>query len=54
MEKFHQEINTLNPVLKSNSYPKTFIDLCIKEILDKLFFKYKVSLAVPKLQLVCL
>ena len=53
MEKFHQEISSLKSVFKSNGYPKNFIDSCIKQFLDKLFVKNKVSLTVPKLQLVC-
>ena len=38
--------------LQSNGYLKNFIDSC-KHFLDKLFVKNKVSLTVPKLQLVC-
>ena len=53
-EKFHQEINTLKSVFISNDYPKNFIYSCIKKILDKLFVKNKVSLRVPRLQLVCM
>ena len=53
MEKFHQEISFLKSVFKSNSYPKNFFNSCIKHFLDKLFVKNKVSLTVPKLQLVC-
>ena len=53
MEKFHQKISSLKSVFKSNDYPKNFIDSCIKNSLDKLFVKNKVSLTVPKLQLVC-
>ena len=30
MEKFHQEINSLKSVFKSNCYPKNIIDSCIK------------------------
>ena len=52
-EKFHQEISSLKSVFKSNDYPNNFIDLHIKHFLDKLFVKNKVSLTVPKLQLVC-
>ena len=35
--KFLQEISSLEWVFKSNSYPKNFIDSCIKIFLDKLF-----------------
>ena len=52
-KKFHQEFNSLKSVFKSNGYPKNFIVLYIKKILDELFVKNKVSLTVPKLQLVC-
>ena len=54
MEKFHQEISSLKSVFKSNDYPKNFTDSCIKHFLYKLFDKNKVSLIVPKLQLLCL
>ena len=53
MEKFHQEISSLKSVFRRNGYPKNFIVSCIKYFLDKLFVKNKVSLTVPKLQLVC-
>ena len=49
----HQEISSLKSVFTSNGYPKTFIHLCVKHFSDKLFVKNKVSLTVPKLQLVC-
>ena len=38
---------------KINGYSKYFINLCIKIFLDKLCVKNKMSLAVPKLQLMC-
>ena len=44
MKNFNQEISSLKSVIKSNGYPKNFIDSCIKN---------KVSLTVPKLKLVC-
>ena len=43
----------MKSAFKSNGYPKNFIDSCIKNILDRLLVKNKVSLTVPKLQLVC-
>ena len=52
MEKFHSEISSLKSVFKSNGYPKNFLDSCINYFLDKLLVKNKVSLTVPKLQLV--
>ena len=53
MEKFHQEISSLNSIFKSNDYPENFIDSCIKHFLDKLFVKNQMSLSAPKLQLLC-
>ena len=53
MDNCHQEISSLKSVFKSKGYPKNFIESCIKHFLDKLFVKNKVSLTVPKLQLVC-
>ena len=53
MEKFHQEISSLKSVFTSNGYPKNFIVSRIKNVLDKLFVKNKVSLTVPKLRSVC-
>ena len=53
MEKFHQEISFPKSAYKNNGFPKNFIDSCVKHFLDKLFVKNKVSLTVPKLQLVC-
>ena len=34
-EIFHKEINKLKNVFKSNGYPKSFVDLCIKKYLDQ-------------------
>ena len=53
MEKFHHEINSLKLVFKSNAYPKNYINSRVKYFLDNLLVKYKLSLTVPKLQLVC-
>ena len=53
MEKFHLKISSLKSVFKSNGYPKNFIDSCIKHFLDKLSVIHKVSLTVPKQQLMC-
>ena len=50
MENF---ISFLQPFFKSNGYHKKFLNSSIKHFLDKLFVKNKVSLTVPKLQLVC-
>ena len=51
MENF---ISFLQPFFKSNGYHKKFLSSSIKHFLDKLFVKNKVSLTVPKLQLVCI
>ena len=51
MENF---ISFLQPFFKSNGYHKKFLNSSIKHFLDKLFVKNKVSLTVPKLQLVCI
>ena len=52
--KLHWEISTLKSVFKRNGYPKNFINLHLKNILDILIAKNKVSLTVPKLKLVCI
>ena len=53
LEKFHQEISSLKSIFRSNGYPNNFIESWIKHFLDTLFVKNKVSLTVPKLQLMC-
>ena len=40
-------------ICRRNAYPNSFIDLCIKSYLDKLFIKKKVFLLAPKKQLIC-
>ena len=47
-ERFHQEIDKLKTVFENNSYPKSFIDFCIKKYLDKVFIKKKVVLKASK------
>ena len=36
-ELFYQEIDKVKTIFKSNGYPKSFFDLCIKKYLDKVF-----------------
>ena len=47
-ERFHQEIDKLKTVFENNSYPKSFVDFCIKKYLDKVFIKKKVVLKASK------
>ena len=41
-ELFHQKIDKLKTILKTNSYPKSFVDVCIKKYLDQIFIKKEV------------
>ena len=47
-EKIHNEIVSLKDILKHNSYPKNFIDNCIKKIFDKLYVSKKVYQTAEK------
>ena len=38
-ERFHQEIDKVKTVFENNSYPKSFVDFCIKKYVDKVFIK---------------
>ena len=50
--KFHHEINILKNILHKNSYPRDFVDKCVKEFVDRvLTWKVAVS-TVPKKDLV--
>ena len=51
-KKVSSEISSLKSVFKSNGYPRNFINSFMKNLLDQLFIKNKVSLTVPKLQIV--
>ena len=42
-ERFHQEIDKLKTIFENNGYPKSFVDLCIKKYLDKVFIKKEIS-----------
>ena len=53
-ELFHQEIHKLKTNFENNSYPKSFVDLCIKKYLDKVFIKKGVVLKASKKELICI
>ena len=46
--KFHHEIDTLKGILYQNSYPRDFVDKCIKEFLDRVLTWKVVVSTVPK------
>ena len=52
-ELFDQEIDKLKTIFENNGYPKSFIDLCIKKYLDKVFVKKEVVLKASKKELIC-
>ena len=52
-ERFHQDIDKLKTIFENNSYPKSFVDFCIKKYLDKVFIKKKVVLKASKKELIC-
>ena len=49
----HFEILKLKQIFRSNGYPETFIDHCIKMYLDKVLIKHLNICIVPKKELVC-
>ena len=51
-ELFHQEIYKLKTIFENNGYPKSFIDLCIKKYLDKVFIKKEVVVKASKKELI--
>ena len=53
-ECFHQEIDKLKTIFENNSYPKRFIDFCIKKYLGKVFIKKEVVLDASKIELICI
>ena len=53
-ERFHQEIDKFKTIFKNNSYPKSFVDFCIKQYLNKVFIKKKVVLKASKKELICI
>ena len=46
--KFHHEINILKGILYKNSYPRDFVDKCVKTFLDKVLTQKVVVSTVPK------
>ena len=50
--KFHHEINLLKTIVSKNSYPRDFVDKCIKEFLDGELTPKIVVNTVPKKDLV--
>ena len=52
-ERFHQEIDKLKTIFENNGYPKSFVDFCIKNYLDKVFIKKEVVLKASKKELIC-
>ena len=49
-KKFHEEIVLLKDIFKRNEYPKTFIDKCITNFLNKLFVSKKIVHTAEKKQ----
>ena len=47
-ERFHQEIDKFKTIFENNGYPKSFVDFCIKNYLDKVFIKKEVVLKASK------
>ena len=45
---FHHEINILKGILYKNSYPRDFVDRCIKEFLDRVLTRKVVVSTLPK------
>ena len=46
-------MDTLKTIFKSNSYLNSFVDLCIKKHLNKVFIKKKVVLTASKKEPIC-
>ena len=51
-ELSYQEIDKLNTIFENNGYPNSFVDLCIKKYLDKVFIKKEVVLKALKKELI--
>ena len=45
---FYEKIDRLKTILKNNSYPESFIDICIERYLDKVFIKTEIILEASK------
>ena len=46
--KFHHETSILKGILYKNSYPRDFVDKCIKEFLDRVLTRKVAASTVPK------
>ena len=54
LKLLHHEIEKLKTNFGKNSYPKSFVDFCVKKYLDKVFYKKKeLVLNAPKKELIC-
>ena len=51
--KLCSNFEIFNNVFKSNAYPKSFVDLCIKKYLDHVFITKKVVLKASEKELIC-
>ena len=47
-EKFHHEINILKSILYKNSYPRDFVNKCMKKSLDRVLIQKVAVSTVPK------
>ena len=45
--KFHHEINILKSILYKNSYPRDFVDKCIKQFLERVLTRKVIGSTVP-------
>ena len=45
--KFHHEINILKSILYKNSYPRDFVDKCIKQFLERELTRKVIGSTVP-------
>ena len=52
-EPFHLETDKLKATFENNGYLKSFVDLCLKKYLDKVFIKKKLVLKASKKELIC-
>ena len=51
-ELFHQKIDKLKTIFKTNGHPKSLADLCIKKYLDNVFIKKEVVRITSKMELI--
>ena len=52
-KRFPLEIDKLQTIFENNGYPKSFVNLCIKKYLDKVFIKKKLVVKASKKELIC-